>query len=57
MNEQRLRLLGFQRVQLRPGESRRVTLTADPRLLALGRSAEDFVLTGNAMLAAALFGE
>jgi beta-glucosidase len=30
----RTRLLGFERVELRPGESRRVTLTADPRLLA-----------------------
>lgn len=28
------RLLGFQKVELRPGERRRVTLTADPRLLA-----------------------
>lgn len=32
--EQRMRLLGFERVELRPGESRRVTVTADPRLLA-----------------------
>jgi len=32
--EQRMRLLGFERVELQPGESRRVTLTADPRLLA-----------------------
>ncbi len=31
---QRLRLLGFERVELEPGESRRVTLLADPRLLA-----------------------
>jgi beta-glucosidase len=30
--ERRLRLLGFERVQLEPG-SRRVSLTADPRLL------------------------
>jgi beta-glucosidase len=30
----RERLLGFERVTLRPGESRRITLTADPRLLA-----------------------
>lgn len=28
-----LRLLGFQRVQLQPGETRRVSITADPRLL------------------------
>jgi len=32
--DKRLRLLGFQRVELQPGESRRVTITADPRLLA-----------------------
>lgn len=30
----RMRLLGFERVALKPGESRNVTLTADPRLLA-----------------------
>lgn len=30
----RVRLLGFERVTLRPGESRRVSLVADPRLLA-----------------------
>jgi beta-glucosidase len=33
-NEKRMRLLGFERVELSPGESREVTLTADPRLLA-----------------------
>src|SRR5262249_26615363 len=32
--DERLRLLGFQRVELEPGESRQVTITADPRLLA-----------------------
>ena len=32
--EQRQRLLGFERVELEPEQSRRVTLTADPRLLA-----------------------
>jgi beta-glucosidase len=32
--QQRMRLLGFARVPLKPGESRRVTMTADPRLLA-----------------------
>lgn len=32
--ERRLRLLGFARVELDPGESRRVTIEADPRLLA-----------------------
>ncbi len=31
--EKRMRLLGFERVRLRPGESPRVTVTADPRLL------------------------
>jgi len=71
----RTRLLGFERVELRPGESRRVTVTAEPRLLArfdggagqwriaggthtvvLGRSAGDPVLTGEADVAARLFG-
>jgi beta-glucosidase len=32
--DRRMRLLGFERVELRPGESRKVTLTADPRLVA-----------------------
>ena len=32
--DQRTRLLGFERAQLAPGESRRVTIVADPRLLA-----------------------
>jgi beta-glucosidase len=32
--DRRMRLLGFERAELRPGESRHVTLTADPRLLA-----------------------
>jgi len=73
--EKRLRLFGFERVQLRPGESHRVTVTADPRLLArfeagadqwristgiywvaLGKSANDFVLTGGAPLKSRLFG-
>jgi beta-glucosidase len=31
---QRLRLLGFERVELEPAETRRVTIEADPRLLA-----------------------
>jgi beta-glucosidase len=30
----RMRLLGFERVELQPGASKQVTLTADPRLLA-----------------------
>jgi beta-glucosidase len=29
-----MRLLGFERVQLKPGEKRQVTITAEPRLLA-----------------------
>jgi beta-glucosidase len=32
--EKRVRLLGFQRVELSPGQTRRVMVTADPRLLA-----------------------
>jgi beta-glucosidase len=32
--EKRMRLLGFERVELEPGESRTVTLTADPRVFA-----------------------
>ncbi len=31
--EQRMRLLGFERVSLKPGQSKRVTVAADPRLL------------------------
>jgi beta-glucosidase len=31
--DRRMRLLGFERAELQPGESRRITLTADPRLL------------------------
>ena len=32
--ERRMRLLGFERVELAPGKSRNVRLTGDPRLLA-----------------------
>jgi beta-glucosidase len=32
-NDKRMRLLGFERVSLEPGESKTVTVTADPRLL------------------------
>jgi beta-glucosidase len=32
--DKRMRLLGFARVELAPGASRTVTVTADPRLLA-----------------------
>jgi beta-glucosidase len=33
-DQRRMRLLGFERIELAPGESREVTLTVDPRLLA-----------------------
>lgn len=33
-NGQRMRLLGFERVQLKPKQSRKISLTIDPRLLA-----------------------
>jgi beta-glucosidase len=32
--DERMRLLGFERVELEPGETKRVTIAADPRLLA-----------------------
>jgi beta-glucosidase len=32
--DKRMRLLGFERVELQPGESKQVTIAADPRLLA-----------------------
>jgi beta-glucosidase len=73
--EKRVRLLGFERVALQAGESRRVILSADPRLLArfdagsscwrieagcyriaLGKSAEDLVLSGETQLAMRSFG-
>jgi beta-glucosidase len=75
-DEKRMRLLGFERLELRPGESRQVTLTADPRLLArfdagrnqwritdgahavaLGKSANDLILTGSANLTGRHFGK
>jgi beta-glucosidase len=75
-DQKRMRLLGFERVELAPGESREVTMAADPRLLArfdgtanqwritdgahavaLGKSAGDLVLTGNANLTGRLFGK
>jgi beta-glucosidase len=74
-DDRRMRLLGFERVVLQPGESKHVTVTADPRLLArfdgnagrwriaegsyriaLGRSAEDLVLSADVQLAVRLFG-
>jgi beta-glucosidase len=73
--DKRMRLLGFERVELQPGESRSVTVTADPRLLArfdgdagqwritngiyriaLGKAADDLLLTAEAQLTARLFG-
>jgi beta-glucosidase len=71
--DERLRLLGFERVELAPGEAREVTIAADPRLLArfdagawqiaggahrvaLGRAADDLVLTAEAELAERRFG-
>ena len=32
--DKRIRLLGFERVELKPGESREISITTDPRLLA-----------------------
>ena len=70
-----LRLLGFDRVELQPGESRQLSITADARLLArfdgdagqwriaagtyqvaLGKSAEDYVLAAEVTLTERLFG-
>jgi beta-glucosidase len=36
-----MRLLGFERVELEPGASRRVTIEADPRLLARYDGSDD----------------
>jgi beta-glucosidase len=33
-DEKRMRLLGFERIELKAGESRSVTITADPRIIA-----------------------
>jgi beta-glucosidase len=71
----RMRLLGFERVELEPGQSRAVTVTADPRPLArydadagqwhiaggiypiaLGRAADNLVLTAEARLTERRFG-
>ncbi len=73
--DERMRLLGFERVDLGAGASRSVTLTADPRLLArydgdagewhvaaglhrvaVGRAADDLVLTAEVRLAGRRFG-
>jgi beta-glucosidase len=74
--DKRMRLLGFKRIELKPGESRQVTIDADPRLLArfegtagrwriatgihrvaIGKSAFDLILTGDASLSAGQFGK
>jgi beta-glucosidase len=70
--EERMRLLGFERVELEPGRSCSVTVTADPRLLAryedqwhiaggthrvaVGRSAGDIVLTAETSMLERRFG-
>jgi beta-glucosidase len=72
---ERMRLLGFERVELASGASRAITITADPRLLgrydggagqwhvaagtyrvALGKAADDLVLSGEAPLTERRFG-
>jgi beta-glucosidase len=48
-DEKRMRLLGFERVELAPGEFREVTLSADPRLLArFDGGANQWRITGGA---------
>lgn len=61
---ERLRLLGFERVELDAGESRRVTIEADPRLLARYRNGRwcvaagrHVVAVGSSAVALALTGE
>jgi beta-glucosidase len=73
--DERMSLLAFERVELDAGESRSVTVTAEPRLLArydgdaaewhvaagayrvaVGRAADDLVLTGEARLPGRRFG-
>ncbi|MES1022003.1 glycoside hydrolase family 3 C-terminal domain-containing protein [Gloeocapsa sp. BRSZ] len=51
--EKRMRLLGFERVQLKPGESRQVKVSADPRLLARfdGSAGRWRMTTGNYQVA------
>ncbi|HEX5617777.1 MAG TPA: beta-glucosidase [Solirubrobacteraceae bacterium] len=53
LTEPRTRLLGFERVELEPGESRRVTLTAEPRLLARFRDGRWVIDTGDYEVAVA----
>ncbi len=75
-DETRMRLLGFERVELEPGASKQVTVTADPRLLArfdndarqwrlaggsyrvaLGKAADELLLTADATLTERAFGK
>jgi beta-glucosidase len=72
LTEPRRRLLGFERIELAPGETRRVTITAEPRLLArfdagwvivgcehrvaVGASAEALVLAAPVALTSRTFG-
>jgi beta-glucosidase len=51
--EKRMRLLGFERVVLKPGESRTVTIKADPRLLAHfdGKSGKWNIANGTHLIA------
>jgi len=53
--DRRMRLLGFERVELAPGESRQVTIATDPRLLARfdGDAAEWHVAGGTYEIALA----
>jgi beta-glucosidase len=45
--EKRMRLLAFERIELRPGEKREVTLKAEPRLLAhFDASAQQWRIAG-----------
>jgi len=53
LTEPRTRLLAFARVELEPGESRRVTLTAEPRLLARFRGGRWVIDDGDHRLAVA----
>jgi beta-glucosidase len=52
--EKRMRLLGFERVELQPGETRQVTVKADPRLLArFDPEAKQWRITGGTYRVAA----
>ena len=53
LTEPRTRLLAFERVELAPGESRRITLAAEPRLLARFRSGHWVIEDGDHRVAVA----